>query len=161
MNGGGRKKAVSPLSSCFVLFWFHFDWNQWKTQWATFKCMWGWECVVFLSVCVRAWVCVCLWEAQWVGESGSAGTHSCFMVLFQEELLDLCVFTGSQFVCLSLCIFASTGYVGCWSRRVHPPCSAAPTLIWSSQHHFPATLCQNTYFRNIHGCVVALSNNVA
>lgn len=44
-----------------------------------------------------------------MGESGSAGTHSCFMVLFQEARLDLLVFTGSQFVCVCVCvcIFAS------------------------------------------------------
>lgn len=65
------------------------------------------ETVWYVYQCVRAWVCVWPREAQWVGESGSAGTHSCFMVLFQEELLDLLVFTGSQFVCLRVCIFAS------------------------------------------------------
>lgn len=63
------------------------------------------ESVWYVYQCVRAWVCVCLREAQWVGESGSAGTHSCFMVLFQEELLDLLVFTGSQFVCLCVCVY--------------------------------------------------------
>lgn len=46
-----------------------------------------------------------------MGESASAGTHSCFMVLFQEELLDLLVFTGSQFVglCVCLCISVRLG----------------------------------------------------
>lgn len=39
-----------------------------------------------------------------MGESGSAGTHSCFMVLFQEARLDLLVFTGSQFVCVCVCV---------------------------------------------------------
>lgn len=51
-----------------------------------------------VCVCVRARVCVCLQEALRVGEPGSAGTHSCCMVPFQEELLDLFVFTGSQIV---------------------------------------------------------------
>lgn len=56
-----------------------------------------------------------------MGEPGSAGTHSCFMVPFQEELLDLFVFTGSQFVCLRACtracacVRASARLCGCGS----------------------------------------------
>lgn len=45
-----------------------------------------------------------------MGEPGSAGTHSCFMVPFQEELLDLFMFTGSQ-----LCACARA------RARVHVP----------------------------------------
>lgn len=43
-----------------------------------------------------------------MGEPGCAGAHSCFMGLFQEELLDLFVFTCSQFVCqrVSVCMCA-------------------------------------------------------
>lgn len=84
------------------------------------------ESVWYVYQCVRAWVCVCLREAQWVGESGSAGTHSCFMVLFQEELLDLLVFTGSQFVCLRVCVSLPQCVklgVGphLWGRSCSPP----------------------------------------
>lgn len=56
-----------------------------------------------------------------MGESGSAGTHSCFMGLFQEELLDLLVFTGIHFV--SVCIFTLMCQAGCRSAFVWP-CTA-------------------------------------
>lgn len=59
---------------------------------------------VCVCLCVWAWLCVCLPEALWVGEPGSAGTHSCFMGLFQEELLDLFMFTCSQFVWARVCV---------------------------------------------------------
>lgn len=91
-------------------FLFHFCVNSDECKVLLAKSVWGFLSVgCFWSACEGTRVCVCLREAQWVGESGSAGTHSCLMVLFQEELLDLCVFTGSQFVCL--CIFASIGWV--------------------------------------------------
>lgn len=55
-----------------------------------------------------------------MGEPGSAGTHSCFMVPFQEELLNLFVFTGSQFVRLRTCacVCASARRRGCRSGGV-------------------------------------------
>lgn len=80
----------------------------------------GYMCV---CVCVRTRVCVCLPEALWVGEPGSAGTHSCFMGLFQEELLNLFMF---MCVCVRVCVCVRTSALmykaGCWS-------SLAGTLI--------------------------------
>lgn len=63
-----------------------------------------------------------------MGEPGSAGTHSCCMVPFQEELLDLFVFTGSQIVRERA--RARMRKAGRWSNRVDLLGHSDTPLLW-------------------------------
>lgn len=99
-----------------------------------------WESQALLGLTAASWCC----------SRKSCWTCSCLLAA------SLCVS-----LCVSLPRRATLG-VGpdVFAHRAQlPPLSTG--LRNNSQHNFPAAFCQSTYFRNIHGCVVALSNNVA
>lgn len=138
LTGTSGKPNEQHLSACEA-----------ESVWYFYQCVWGHGCV-FACERPSEWesqALLGLTAASWCCSRKSCWTCSCLLAA------SLCVS-----LCVSLPRRATLG-VGpdVFAHRVRLP----PHPNWSSQHNFPAALCQNAYFWNIHGCVVALSNNVA